>query len=271
MERHQRWQLSGDSAEYYNRYVSLLMEPWVQALVDAIEIQPGDRVLDVGCGPGFVARRAAEIVGPAGKVAGQDNNKAMLEKARSIPASETGVPIEWHECDVQALTFTDSSFDVALAQQVLQFCPEPGVALQEMRRVLAPGGRMGFTVWQSLEDNPYPRTQVTVFERYIGADVAAGIRAPYAMGSEERLRDLVTRAGYTDVEVRSQTIPTLVGPAEEFIRGHIPALPFAGTVAALSDGARQAMLEDLITALSGYVVDGVMEFPSASHLVTAKA
>ena len=97
----ERWQISGDSADYYERYVSLLMEPWVQALVDVIEPQPGDRILDVGCGPGFVARRAAEKVSTIGQVVGLDMNESMLSKAREFTPSCTGVSIEWREGDAQ--------------------------------------------------------------------------------------------------------------------------------------------------------------------------
>jgi ubiquinone/menaquinone biosynthesis C-methylase UbiE len=63
MSREERWQLSGNAAEFYDRYVRLLMEPWVHCLLDEAALQPAEHVLDVACGTGFVARLAAERVG----------------------------------------------------------------------------------------------------------------------------------------------------------------------------------------------------------------
>ena len=67
MSNEERWQLSGDAAEFYDRYVRLLMEPWVRCLIDVAALKPAERVLDVACGTGFVARRAAQYVGATGE------------------------------------------------------------------------------------------------------------------------------------------------------------------------------------------------------------
>ena len=69
MSGEERWQLSGNAAEFYERYVRLLMEPWVHCLVDVAALQPAEHVLDVACGTGFVARLAADPVGAKGEVA----------------------------------------------------------------------------------------------------------------------------------------------------------------------------------------------------------
>jgi len=114
-------QVEGNSAEFYERYVSLLMEPWVHGHVELAEIQPDDRVLDVGCGPGFVARRAAELVGETGRVVGLDLNESMLIKARETPRFESAVTVEWRQGDAQSMPFDDSYFDVVLVLQALQF------------------------------------------------------------------------------------------------------------------------------------------------------
>ena len=269
--KQERWQLNRDSAEFYDRYVSLLMEPWVQGLIELAELQPGDRILDVGCGPGFVARRAAEIVRSEGQVVGMDLNESMLIKARKIPPSNSAVPIEWREGDAQYMPFDDSSFDVVLAQQVLQFCPDPKVALQEMRRILAPDGRLALCVWRPLEDNPYPVVQMKVLGRYLGTVVASSLRTAHSMGNAEVLKKLISSVGYNQVEVHSTMRSARVGPVVEFLRGHIAALPFASAAAELSDEALGAMIQDLTRELSDYVVEGILEFPTGAHIVTAYA
>ena len=110
---------------------------WAADLVDRAALQPGERVLDVACGTGVVARVAAERVGSTGRVAALDVNSGMLAVARSLPAV-TGAPVEWHEGSALALPFPDAAFDVAFCQLGLQFFPDRPKALREIRRVLVP-------------------------------------------------------------------------------------------------------------------------------------
>ena len=269
MTKQERWQVEGNSAEFYERYVSLLMEPWVQGLVELAEIQPDDRVLDVGCGPGFVARRAAELVGKTGRVVGLDLNESMLIKARETPRLESAVTVEWRQGDAQSMPFDDSSFDVVLVLQALQFCPEPAVALREMRRVLAPGGSLVVCAWGPLEDNPYPVAQINIMEPHVGAAVRTSLAAAHSLGNAEELRNLFNCANFSHVEIRSEIRETPVGPAKEFFQGHFAALPYANAIAALSDDTLKTMLSESILELDDYVVEGILEFPTGAHLVAA--
>src|SRR5262249_28694139 len=155
MSREERWQLSGNAAEFYERYVRLLMEPWVHCLVDVAALHPAEHVLDVACGTGFVARLAAERVGAEGRVVGIDLNASMIEAARVVSGHDAEVPIEWRTGDAAALPFENGIFDVILCQQGVQFFPDRIGALQEMRRVLRVGGRLAFTVWSAIGDTPY--------------------------------------------------------------------------------------------------------------------
>jgi ubiquinone/menaquinone biosynthesis C-methylase UbiE len=100
----ERWQLSGHAAGYYERYVGLLMEPWVRCFVDVAVIQPAERALDVACGTGFVARLAARCIGAAGRVVGLDLNASMIEAARAASGREGGATIEWQTGDGDQLT-----------------------------------------------------------------------------------------------------------------------------------------------------------------------
>src|SRR5262250_3919524 len=107
MSREERWQLSGNAATFYERYVGLIMAPWVRCLVDVAMLQPNEDVLDVACGTGFVARLAAQRVGAKGRVVGTDLNPGMIEAARKTDAPAT---IDWRIGDAAALPFEDSGF-----------------------------------------------------------------------------------------------------------------------------------------------------------------
>lgn len=245
------------------------MEPWVQGLVELAEIQPDGRVLDIGCGPGFVARRAAELGGKTGRGVGLDLNESMLIKARETPRLESAVTVEWRQGDAQSMPFDDSSFDVMLVQQALQFCPEPAVALREMKRVLAPSGSMGVCVLRPLEDNPYPVAQINIMEPYVGAAVRTSLAAAHSLGNAEELRNLFNSANFSHVEIRPEIWETPVDPAEEFLQGHFAALPYANAIAALSDDTHETMLSESILEFDDYVVEGIPEFQTGAHLVAA--
>src|SRR5262249_1006676 len=131
MGHEERWQLGGDAAHYYERYVSLIMEPWVQRLIDGAELQPGEHVLDVACGTGFVARPAAQSVGGKGRAVGVDLNATMIEVARTAAARGAASTIDWRTGDAAALPFEHDVFDVVVCQQGVQFVPDRLQALRE--------------------------------------------------------------------------------------------------------------------------------------------
>jgi ubiquinone/menaquinone biosynthesis C-methylase UbiE len=131
--------------------------------VDRVGLHASDRVLDAACGTGVVARVAAERVGDGRRVVGVDVNSAMVEVARArLPQ------LEWREASVSELPFADDEFDVVCCQLGLQFVPDRPAALSETRRVLAPGGRFGASVYSSIK---LRRTHSQV--RWIGTSAKA--------------------------------------------------------------------------------------------------
>src|SRR5919197_2579488 len=95
MTRHEQWHLSADAAKRYERVVARhILAPWVRVLIDAAGLSARERVLDLACGTGLVARAAAERVGPGGHVVGVDLNPGMIAVARTLPPP-AGAAIEW--------------------------------------------------------------------------------------------------------------------------------------------------------------------------------
>ena len=107
---------------------------------ETLDAQPGQRVLDVGCGPGFYVAELADRVGNAGFAVGVDVSAEMLNLAKRRCEGRTNVA--FHEASATALPVDASSFDAALSVQVLEFIPEVDAALAEIRRVLRPGARL---------------------------------------------------------------------------------------------------------------------------------
>lgn len=124
------------------RLVAIYLTPDVAAtrarVLEALALRPGERLLDVGAGPGFLAADAAERIGPSGYVYGVDISEPLLAYARE----QAGVPwLEFRHGDATALPFDDGAFDAAVSMQVLEYVPDVDAALAEIARVLRPGGR----------------------------------------------------------------------------------------------------------------------------------
>ena len=153
MNADNQWQLAGTAAELYQELlVPTVFKPWGTDLVELADLRQGERVLDVACGTGVVARLAAQQVGATGEVTGLDLNAGMLRVARSLP-SLPGAPVTWVEGSALAMPLPDGSFDVVLCQQGVQFFPDQRAGLQEFKRVLVPRGRVLFSVWEG--ETPY--------------------------------------------------------------------------------------------------------------------
>jgi ubiquinone/menaquinone biosynthesis C-methylase UbiE len=133
--------------ELYERFlVEPLFRPFAEELLNRASLRPQDRLLDVACGTGIVARLAQQVIRAPGVVVAVDASPGMLAVARSVAPA-----IEWREGDAARLPFaSDPSFDVVTCHQGLQFFRDKPAALQEMHRVLAPGGRLAIGTWRSV-------------------------------------------------------------------------------------------------------------------------
>jgi ubiquinone/menaquinone biosynthesis C-methylase UbiE len=133
-------------------YTTPDMQEQRRAVVTALALEAGDRVVDVGVGPGFLAAEMAEALGPSGLVCGVDVSASMLALAAGRATPPGSAPIELHEAAATAIPHPDGSFDVAVSTQVFEYLPDVAAALAELRRVLRPGGRVVLldTDWDSI-------------------------------------------------------------------------------------------------------------------------
>src|SRR6516165_4091705 len=126
MSQSDSWYRGGNVAqslgENYDRYlVPTIFGPWAADLVALAAPQPGERILDVACGTGAVARQAARWIGADGSVTGLDLNAGMLNIARAHDQQGT---VKWREGSAQAMPFTEASFTLVLCQQGMQYFPD---------------------------------------------------------------------------------------------------------------------------------------------------
>ena len=263
------FQVSGDAAKLREQYsVRYFIGPWAPGLVALAALQPGERVLDVACGTGLVARLAAPEVGPTGQVTGVDINAVMLAVARSLPPP-SGAAITWVEGDAGAMDFPDASFEVILCQQGLQFFPDKSAALREMHRVLVPGGRVLLSVWKSA--GPYNLAVGEALERHVGIEAATKYRASRVVPDAATLYRLLVEAGFGTVEIRPSAMTMRLPSLESLVLGHLSGNPVAGAVAALSEEQRAALARQVETALQPYADGDGVALPDEINITMAQA
>lgn len=257
------FQLAGNGPEIYERIlVPLWMGRWAEALVDVLGLSSGESVLDVACGTGVTTRLAKEKVGPEGRVEGLDNNPAMLAKAAELAK---GHDIGWIESDVTGSGLPSGHYDVILSQHGYHYFPDKPAALGEFRRLLVPGGRVAFSIWEG--HSAYTRALCAAVEKHISADVALTQRSQRETPSAEELMTEVRDAGFAKVTVQRQELVIDVPLAEEFVPLHLDSMPIAGAFQALNDDGKQALVEHVAAALAGHVEGGRLVYRDAVNVV----
>jgi SAM-dependent methyltransferase len=257
----------GSAPENYERFfVPAIGAPVAEDLVAKAALRPGERVLDVGCGTGVVARMAALRVGAEGAVAGLDVNPGMLAVARS--STPAGTSIEWHEASAEDMPLPDGSFDVVLCQMSLQFVPDRQAALNEMERVLAPGGRLLLNV-----PGPTPEPFLVLgeaLERHVGAEAAGFVNLLFSLHDPGDLRELVEGAGFRDASAGSDTKSLRLPAPKDFLWRYVHSTPLAGAVARVDQERRAAIESDVVERWERFVEEGFLVLQVGITTVTAR-
>jgi ubiquinone/menaquinone biosynthesis C-methylase UbiE len=213
-------QRSSPAEAYEEYFVPAIFDPLTSLLLDAAPPQPGERVLDIACGTGIVARRAASLVGPTGAIVGMDVNPGMIEVARRLPASDD-VRVEFRHGDAQKLDLPDGGFDRVVCQQGVQFLADRVAGLREMRRVLVAGGTAALAVWQGPERHPLYTAMAEVEAPHLTAFglpvTTEDLTAPFSLGDPADLRDLLDEAGFREVDLTQASIEARFATPERFV------------------------------------------------------
>lgn len=246
-------QYASNPAENYEEYfVPAIGAGVAAALVDAAALKAGERVLDVACGTGTVARLAAKIVGPDGKVAGLDVNPGMLEVARK--ATPTTLSIDWYTAPAEAMPLPDAAFDVALCAMGLQFFGDKRAALAEVDRVLAPAGR--FVANLPGPTPLYFEIMAEELARHVGPEPAAFVHAVFSLHNPDEIEQLGRAAGFSQVRVSSATKTLRLPSPGEFLWQYVYSTPMAAAMANVDDGRRAALERAFISRCQRFVEEG---------------
>jgi SAM-dependent methyltransferase len=221
----ERQQLAWSSGDYAMFGTVLLVMS--ELLCEAVDLRPGQTVLDVATGSGNTALAAARRFA---ETTGIDYVPALLERGRERAAAEL-LEVTFREGDAESIPFPDASFDVVLSTVGVMFAPDQEKAAAELLRVCRPGGRIGLTSWTP---DSFAGEQGSLFGKYL--PLSPGLKPPILWGTEERLRGLLGGSAsdlriarrsfvfrYRSVPHYLEVLQSQLGPTRETFRALDPA------------------------------------------------
>lgn len=181
----------------------------LQRLLDRTNIQPGERLLDIGCGTGVSTCRAAYLTGPGGHVTGLDIAPIMLERARTRSQDASLTNTAYLLADAQTHKFSPGSVDAILSRFGMMFFNDPTAAFTNIAKCLRPCGRLVFAAWGPLSDNPWFRIPGAVAVQRLGKPAPSDPTAPGPLAFQDRQRvaDLMEKAGLQQIRAENETVP----------------------------------------------------------------
>jgi ubiquinone/menaquinone biosynthesis C-methylase UbiE len=232
---------SGTVPENYDRYLGpVLFEPYARELIARIPRHEGLRVLEIACGTGIVTRQLREALPPCATVTATDLSDAMVGyAARTVAAAG----VVWQPADAQALPFGDGAFDLVVCQFGLMFLPDKVRGFQEARRVLAPGGQLIATVWQSLDANPFAAAMARTLADLFPDDPPRILDMIHGYGSSERIAADMRAAGWENMAFEPVSIHGHGRAAADLATGFAYGSPIAQVLAQRSTDPQRFIAE----------------------------
>ncbi|HEV2070492.1 MAG TPA: methyltransferase domain-containing protein [Acidimicrobiales bacterium] len=258
-------------AQHAERYERAGWRYWKRFL-EAVRIQGGDSVLDIGCGTGKSTRDAARLAGP-GSVLGVDLSARMLERAQAAAQAEGLTNVRFEQADAQVHPFPDGAFDVAISSFGAMFFADPTAAFTNIARALRPEGRLALLTWRELAGNEW----VTAIRDAVAAGRAlpeppADAPGPFGLARADHVRRILGAAGMVDVHLDAVYEPVEFGVDAEDAFAFVGTTGFTkGLTQDLDEESRARAFDALRRTIIDHETDHGVLFGSSAWLVTARA
>jgi ubiquinone/menaquinone biosynthesis C-methylase UbiE len=193
---------AGSIPALYNRYLGpLLFEPYAADLARRVASGPAEHVLETAAGTGVLTRALAGVLSATAEIIATDLNQPMLDLAASQPGVER---VRWRQADALALPFPAQSFDAAACQFGVMFFPDKVTAYREALRILRPGGRFVFSVWDRIEENEFADIVTSAVAALFPGDPPYFLaRTPHGYHDLEKIRAELVMAGFARIEIET--------------------------------------------------------------------
>ncbi len=183
-----------------------------EAALAALQLRPGERALDIGCGAGATTQQAADLVGAGGRVVGVDISRPMLELARRRAEGRNN--ITFIEADAGAGAIPGAPFDAAFSRFGVMFFEEPVAAFANIRGAMKPGGRMAFACWRPFKENLWsaePLGALTPLLKEPLKPADPNAPGPFALADADKTRRVLDEAGWREINIAPWDGPVVIG------------------------------------------------------------
>jgi SAM-dependent methyltransferase len=269
---------NGPAAERWVRHQVTLdrgLAPFGRAALERLAAQPGERILDIGCGAGATLLELAPAVGSAGEAVGIDPSRPLLELARTRAATAGLSNVTLLEADAAHHAFAPS-FHALFSRFGVMFFVDPVRAFQNLKGALAPGGRLAFACWQGVTANPWYALPLTAARQALGElpPMPDGdAPGPFAFADPERVRRILAGAGFAHVALEPFHAPVLMSDAgvEGAVDFALRVGPVARLYADLAERERDAVRRELRSLLAPWLTGDTLSLGGGVWLVSARA
>lgn len=251
----------------------IMLAPVSEALAEAARPQPGEQVIDVGCGCGSTTLELGRAVGRTGGALGIDVSAEMLAHARSRLSGE---PVAFVQADATDYAFPPAAADLLYSRFGVMFFADPIGSFANLRRGLKPTGRLAFACWQEPKKNAWMMVPLMAAYKHVPRLPQVGPEdpGPFAFADEARVRRILTGAGFSDIAITPRTLTFDVSVGKGLDAAVGAAIDFGPTARAI-EGQPNDVIEAVRTsvkdAMAPYQRDGGVYLPAAIWIVTAHA
>ena len=249
-------------------------EPVSHWMVDAIDPQPGHRVLELAAGPGDTGFLAAELIEPGGTLISSDVVEEMVDQARARAAELGVVNVEFRTIDAEWIDLATADLDGVLGRWVYMLLADPATALRETRRVLRPGGRVALAAWADPAENPWASVPVAELVA-MGAIEPPDFDEPnmFALRDPQRIVELLEETGFEDIVVEQVPMVFRFASLDDWWDTQLDiSTTLAGFVSAITPAQRDDLRDAVDARLAPYVADdGSVALPGLTHVAAAGA
>ncbi len=234
------------AAAYYEQFWASQLRPAQDLMLDLAALRPGERVLDLACGTGLVTFRAADAIGPTGRITATDISEDMVAMVAE-EAARRGVAGDFRRMDAEVLDLPDASFDAALCALGLMYVAEPLNAAREMHRVLAAGGRAAAVVWGERRKCGWAEI-FPIVERRTASEVCPMF---YALGTGGTLARTFEQAGFREVRAETISVPIVFPTADDAIGAAFIGGPVALAYSRFTEDVRASAHAEYLASIRG--------------------
>ncbi|MDE0886820.1 MAG: class I SAM-dependent methyltransferase [Myxococcota bacterium] len=266
-------EVAGPKWVQLSQAINSQIEPIGRAAMDRAGVEPGQRVLDVGCGCGHTSIDLAQRVGAEGEVHGVDLSDPMLAEARS---HAVGLPqLHFTQADGQTVDLGEGAYDRIFSRFGVMFFADPEAAFRNLRRVLAPGGSMTFVCWQEIGKNPWMAVPGAAVAKLVDMQKPPTPHAPgpFAFADAERTKGILEASGFSGVEYESLETGLTIGEGmtrSELVDFSLQMGPAGAAMREADEDLRGRLRDAVAQAIFPFLTDDRLVMGSAAWVFSAR-